>query len=286
MTVGELFDGGPEQAAALTATGHLVFDWELIAAPWTAAAFAGAHRAARASVRTGRLADGRAVEPRPAAPRVAPRRPSAGTTTTDAIAKAAAVLLLDAARDAVPVLRRGDRDGRRRDPAGRDRRPAGAPREPGLPVVEPRPVPDADAVDRRAGRRVHDRPAVAAARRRTRPAGTSRPRPPTRRRCCRATGACSRRAGRVVALRRGSYEPVDAGDAPTSSPGGGRGRGSRASSSRSTSRATSAAIAAAAPDDGAARRSAATHLDPPAPDPATAVVTLRPLEGRHPRPIG
>jgi len=38
MTVGELFDGQIEQAAELTAPGHLVFDWELLGTQWTAAA--------------------------------------------------------------------------------------------------------------------------------------------------------------------------------------------------------------------------------------------------------
>ncbi len=38
MTVGELFDGQIEQAAELTAAGHLVFDWELLGTQWTAAA--------------------------------------------------------------------------------------------------------------------------------------------------------------------------------------------------------------------------------------------------------
>ncbi|MBI3748294.1 MAG: DUF3459 domain-containing protein [Chloroflexi bacterium] len=38
MTVGELFDGQIEQAADLTASRHLVFDWELLGTQWTAAA--------------------------------------------------------------------------------------------------------------------------------------------------------------------------------------------------------------------------------------------------------
>jgi alpha-glucosidase len=38
MTVGELFDGQIEQAAALSAPRHLVFDWELLGTQWTAAA--------------------------------------------------------------------------------------------------------------------------------------------------------------------------------------------------------------------------------------------------------
>jgi alpha-glucosidase len=38
MSVGELFDGQIEQAAELTAPGHLVFDWELLGTHWTGAA--------------------------------------------------------------------------------------------------------------------------------------------------------------------------------------------------------------------------------------------------------
>jgi alpha-glucosidase len=38
FTVGELFDAGPERAAELTTDRHLVFDWELVGAPWSAEA--------------------------------------------------------------------------------------------------------------------------------------------------------------------------------------------------------------------------------------------------------
>jgi len=38
MSIGELFDGSTKTAAALTTDRHLVFDWELIEAPWTASA--------------------------------------------------------------------------------------------------------------------------------------------------------------------------------------------------------------------------------------------------------
>jgi len=40
MSVGELFDGSIEQAAALWAPGHLVFDFGLLSQPWSATAFA------------------------------------------------------------------------------------------------------------------------------------------------------------------------------------------------------------------------------------------------------
>jgi alpha-glucosidase len=93
FTVGELFDGGPERAAELAADRHLVFDWELIQAPWSAEAF-------------GRVIDRRerAFGPNgwPAVvlsnhdqPRHASRlAASAGTSDIDGIAKAAAVLAL------------------------------------------------------------------------------------------------------------------------------------------------------------------------------------------------
>ncbi len=36
MSVGELFYGGPETSASLSNRNHLVFDWELVRAPWSA----------------------------------------------------------------------------------------------------------------------------------------------------------------------------------------------------------------------------------------------------------
>jgi alpha-glucosidase len=36
MSVGELFYGGPESSASLSTDRHLVFDWELVRAPWSA----------------------------------------------------------------------------------------------------------------------------------------------------------------------------------------------------------------------------------------------------------
>ena len=44
MSVGELFVGTTEGAAALTRDRHLVFDWELITRPWSASAFRAAIR--------------------------------------------------------------------------------------------------------------------------------------------------------------------------------------------------------------------------------------------------
>lgn len=42
LTVGEMFTGGTELAARLTADHHLVFEWSLMESPWTASAFAAA----------------------------------------------------------------------------------------------------------------------------------------------------------------------------------------------------------------------------------------------------
>ena len=39
MSVGELFYGGPETSASLSNQNHLVFDWELVRAPWSAAEY-------------------------------------------------------------------------------------------------------------------------------------------------------------------------------------------------------------------------------------------------------
>jgi alpha-glucosidase len=39
MSVGELFYGGPETSASLSNRNHMVFDWELVRAPWSAAEY-------------------------------------------------------------------------------------------------------------------------------------------------------------------------------------------------------------------------------------------------------
>ena len=41
MSVGELFYGGPETSASLSNGNHLVFDWELVRAPWSAEEYRG-----------------------------------------------------------------------------------------------------------------------------------------------------------------------------------------------------------------------------------------------------
>ena len=73
---------------------------------------------------------------------------SAGIDDTDAVARAAAAILLHAAWHAVPLLRRGDRPARCRGPVRRDHRPARATRGGGLGLVEPRRLSIADAVER------------------------------------------------------------------------------------------------------------------------------------------
>ena len=144
---------GPKRGRASTPQDrHLVFDWSLMESPWTAAAFGAGDRSPRGGVRAGPLADGRALEPRSRAPGDPPLgvgRPRSGAgPRRDRQGRRGRHP--GPARDAVPVLRRGDRDGRRRHPARRDRRSAGAPGRARLPVVRPLALPDADAVDGRA----------------------------------------------------------------------------------------------------------------------------------------
>jgi alpha-glucosidase len=95
MSVGELFVGTTEGAASLTAPRHLVFDWDLLAQPWSASAF-------RAAIRRRERAFGADRWPTVVLsnhdqPRHASRlADSVGATgaARDAIAKAAAVLIL------------------------------------------------------------------------------------------------------------------------------------------------------------------------------------------------
>ncbi len=91
MSVGELFVGTTEGAAALTADRHLVFDWELLTRPWSADAF-------RAALRRRQRAFGperwpTAVLSNHDQPRHASRL-APSEDTRDAIAKAAATMLL------------------------------------------------------------------------------------------------------------------------------------------------------------------------------------------------
>jgi alpha-glucosidase len=95
MSVGELFDGQIEQAAELTAPRHLVFDWELLGTQWTAAAV-GAALARRDAVfgqdRWPTVVLSNHDQSRHASRLAA----SVGGHDRDAVAKAAAVLLLTA----------------------------------------------------------------------------------------------------------------------------------------------------------------------------------------------
>ena len=93
MSVGELFDGPTERAAALTREPHLVFDWELLEQPWSASQIAAAidrREAAFGPDRWPTIVLSNHDRPRHASRLAA----SAGIDDTDAVAKAAAVLLL------------------------------------------------------------------------------------------------------------------------------------------------------------------------------------------------
>ncbi len=73
MSIGELFDGTSETAAALSADRHLVFSWELTGTAWSGEAWRSAI-AAREHAFGRSVADGRPVEPRSAAARDPPGR--------------------------------------------------------------------------------------------------------------------------------------------------------------------------------------------------------------------
>ena len=93
VSIGELFDGTTETAADLTTDRHLVFDWELIEAPWTADAVRSAiakREAAFGASRWPTVVLSNHDRPRHASRLAGP----AGTADRDAVARAAAVLLL------------------------------------------------------------------------------------------------------------------------------------------------------------------------------------------------
>lgn len=93
MSIGELFDGGPDRAAALTIDRHLVFDWTFMGLPWSAAAFAAAIDRREAIYGPDRWPT--VVMSNHDQPRHASRlAQSAGTEDIDGIAKAAALILL------------------------------------------------------------------------------------------------------------------------------------------------------------------------------------------------
>jgi alpha-glucosidase len=93
MSVGELFASEAERAVALTAERHMVFDWALLAAPWSAEAYEAAIGQREAMFGTDRwLAN---VLSNHDQSRQATRLAgSAGIGDTDAVARAAALVLL------------------------------------------------------------------------------------------------------------------------------------------------------------------------------------------------
>jgi alpha-glucosidase len=93
MSVGELFDGTVDRAAALTHDRHLVFDWELTAMPWTADAIRDTIVRREEAFGPDRWPS--AVLSNHDQPRQASRLArTGGAPDSDAVARAAAVLLL------------------------------------------------------------------------------------------------------------------------------------------------------------------------------------------------
>ena len=160
--------------AGLTADRHLVFDWELVepAVERRRPCAPRSRRARRPSAPTaGRPSSCPTTTSR--ATRRDSRRSAGGGRPATRSRRAAAVLLADPARHAVPVLRRGARAGRRRRPADRERRSAGRAGRARLRLVGPLA---------HAGRRCPGRPGPGAG------FTTGRPwLPPRRRRGDRAT---------------------------------------------------------------------------------------------------
>ena len=180
MTVGELFSGDPALAPKLSAPRHLVFDLELIRQRWNARGFADASP----GTRSGSVPDGWPTivlsnhdQPRQAS-RLAPRCRSRRPATRSRAPRAVLSLTLRG----TPFLYYGEEIGARDVPVpwpeiidppakrgGRLVRRLVA-------VVEPRSGAIADALGRRAERRLLDRPAVAADGARRRRPGTWPPR--------------------------------------------------------------------------------------------------------------
>ena len=163
MSVGELFDGTVETAAGFATDRHLVFDWALLGSPWAAVAI-------RAAIAEREAAFGDARWPTAVlsnhdqSRHVTRLAASIGVEASDAIARAAAVLLLT--QRGTPFLYYGEELGLHDVdvPARGERRSAGRLGRPGIRLVGSLAEPHADAVDRRSRRRVHERPSVAAAR--------------------------------------------------------------------------------------------------------------------------
>jgi alpha-glucosidase len=93
MSVGELFASEAERAVALTTERHMVFDWALLAAPWSAAAYGDA-----IWLRESMFGDDRwlanVLSNHDQSRQASRLAASAGIADTDAVAKAAAVVLM------------------------------------------------------------------------------------------------------------------------------------------------------------------------------------------------
>jgi alpha-glucosidase len=93
MSVGELFASEAERAAALTTERHMVFDWALLAAPWSAATYGDA-----IWLRESMFGDDRwlanVLSNHDQSRQASRLATSAGIADTDAVAKAAAVVLM------------------------------------------------------------------------------------------------------------------------------------------------------------------------------------------------
>jgi alpha-glucosidase len=272
FTVGELFDGGLERAAELTVPGHLVFDWDLVTAPWSADVWRSLmdrREAIFGPDRQPTLVLSNHDQPRHAS-RLAK---SAGTDDVDAIAKAAALLLLGLR--GMPFLYYGEELGMVDVPippdeiidppariAGPDfpwwnrdqcRTPMAWTGDPGAGFTTGRPwirIGD-DARRRNVAAQIEDEGSVLATYRRL---------------------LTARRE--LEPLRRGRYEALDAGAADV------------LAWRRATDRSSVVVLVnfatedrhVAAPWADAARPVAGTHLDPPSRD-GDGRLVLRPLEG-------
>jgi alpha-glucosidase len=93
MSVGELFASEAERAVVLTTERHMVFDWALLAAPWSAAAYGDA-----IWLRESMFGDDRwlanVLSNHDQSRQASRLAASAGVSDTDAVARAAAVVLL------------------------------------------------------------------------------------------------------------------------------------------------------------------------------------------------
>ena len=203
MSVGELFSSEAERAVALTTDRHMVFDWALLAAPWSATAFGSAIRSRESMFGADRW-PANVLSNHDQSRQASRLAASAGIGDTDAVARAAAVVLLTIR--GTPFLYYGEEIGLRdvAGPGGGDHRSARATgaRRPRVPVVEPRPMSLADAVERRAGPRVHDAAGRGSVRRRRRRPAMSRPRTATPGPSSRPTDASSRCAVRAKPSQR------------------------------------------------------------------------------------